>query len=838
MHDVIEQFKRAMVARGLIPPTDLIADGRIHRCDAEGKGGKGDGAYLLHMDGIPAGGIENHRDGLGWQGWRADMGRKSTPAEESAHREKIDAARRQRDAEIAQENADARAKAARLWGDAKPCENHPYLQAKGLSSAHGAKLLGNKLLIPLRDENGTLHSLQFIAPDTSKRFLSGSKTDGYYYGLGGKPGSVLVICEGFATGASIHEATGYAVAVAFTAGNLMSVARVMRSKFPDIRIIIAADDDFETEGNPGLTKAIEAAQAIGAEVAVPDFGTQRPERATDMNDLHKHFDLEAVRRCIEAAKPPSQTTASQSEASTTDPQNHAEDVDERIIQLSQLSAVNYDRIREAEAKVLGIRSATLDKLVRQARADHEQSDGMDFDEVEPWGEPIDPGSLLTELSSIIRRFIICPEETADAAALWSAMTWFMDVVQVAPIAVITAPEKRCGKSQLLFLLGRLVNRPLPSSNISPAGMFRIVDAWKPTLLIDEADAFMRDNEELRGLLNCGHTRDSAYIIRLVGDAHTPKRFNVWGAKALAGIGQLADTIMDRAVVLELRRKLPHEEVQRLRHAEPGLFNELASKLARFALDYRETVRMARPELPPALNDRAQDNWEPLLAIAEVAGGQWPERARQAALRLSEVGADGGTVGNELLADIQEVFETRNVQRIKTKDLIDALCEDEEKSWATYNRGNRITPRQVMNRLKEYGIASKNIRTGDINPSKGFERTQFEEAFLRYLATSGKNPLHRYKTPNASIHAGFAVADDPLHDPLQILSATKTGLTEGATEEPTVADYPLRSGSEILSATPKPAETLGCSGVADKTGKAANRTSSNDGWLSGGSEMVI
>jgi putative DNA primase/helicase len=809
MRDPLEQFRAAMAARDLIPPTELIADGRIHRCDAEGKNGKDDGAYLLHLDCVPAGGIENHRDGLGWQNWRADLGRKLTPAEEAAHRAKIETAREERDAEDARLKVHARAKAESMWAEATPCEAHPYPSEKRLSGSHGAKLHGDKLVIPMRDETGVLQSLQLIDAEGNKRFLHGGRIKGCYYGLGRKPEGALIVCEGFATGASIHEATGLAVAVAFNAGNLLAVAQAMRSKFPNLRIIIAADDDYETPGNPGLSKALATAQAIGGYVAVPDFGAQRPERATDMNDLHKHFNLEAVRRSVDAAKPPDEITVSQSEVSATEPKNRREDVDERVLHLSQLSVVDYDRTRVAEANALGIRSVTLDGLVRQARADNKHSDGMDFEEVEPWDEPIDPGSLLTELSSIIRRFIICPEETADAAALWSAMTWFMDVVQVAPIAVITAPEKRCGKSQLLFLLGRLVNRPLAASNITPAALFRAVDAWKPTLLIDEADAFMRDNDELRGLLNCGHTRDSAYIVRVVGDDHTPKRFNAWGAKVLAGIGHLADTIMDRAVVLELRRKLPHEEVERLRHAEPGLFDDLAAKLARFAVDYREAVRMARPELPSALNDRAQDNWEPLLAIAGVAGGQWPERAKQAALHLSECAVDGATVGNELLADIQEVFATRNVQRIKTTDLIDALCEDEEKSWATYNRGERITPRQVANHLKEYGIASKNIRMGELHPSKGFERIQFEEAFLRYLATHEKNPLHHYKTPNASINAVFGVADDP-----------------------------LRSGTENLSATVKPSETLVCSGVADKAGKTANRTSSNERWLSGTSEISI
>lgn len=235
-----------------------------------------------------------------------------------------------------------------------------------------------------------------------------------------------------------------------------------------------------------------------------------------------------------------------------------------------------------------------------------------------------------------------------------------------------------------------------------------------------------------GNANCGHTRDSAYIVRVVGDDHIPKRFNVWGAKALAGIGHLADTIMDRAITLELRRKLPNEDVVRLRHAEPGLFDELLSRLARFAHDNREALRRCRPDLPAQLHDRAQDNWEPLLGIAEICGGQWSALARRAALALSGSTDDGGTVGNELLADIREVFDTKRVAKISTADLIAELCADDEKSWSTYNRGKPLTPKQVAKRLKDYGISSKSIRTG-YEVAKGFDRSQFDEAFARYLA---------------------------------------------------------------------------------------------------------
>ena len=306
----------------------------------------------------------------------------------------------------------------------------------------------------------------------------------------------------------------------------------------------------------------------------------------------------------------------------------------------------------------------------------------------------------------------------QAAALWAAMTWLVDDVDTAALAVITAPEKRCGKSQLLTVLGKLSRRPMVASNISPAALFRVIDAWQPTLMIDEADAFMRENEELRGI--SGHKRDSAYVVRTVGEDFTPKQFSTWGAKAIAGIGHLADTLMDRAIVLDLRRKLPHENVERLRHAEPGLFDSLASRLCRFVNDNREAVRRARPDLPAQLNDRAQDNWEPLLAIADVAGSVWPKLARHAALVISGGEDDEHlTIGTELLADIKEIFESKRTERISSKELIEALCSDDEKPWATYNRGKGISPRQVSKRLMGYGISSKNIRIG-YEISKGFE----------------------------------------------------------------------------------------------------------------------
>lgn len=429
------------------------------------------------------------------------------------------------------------------------------------------------------------------------------------------------------------------------------------------------------------------------------------------------------------------------------------DDDARIAWLAQLPMMDYDRVREAEAETMGVRVSTLDKRVKAAQGEAITDDDP-LGDLTPWAHPVDGAVLLGEIADTVRKFIVCDVETARASALWAALTWFIDAVDVAPLAVITAPEKRCGKTQMLSVLGKLVRRPMSASNISAAALFRSIDAWHPTLLVDEADAFMRDNEELRGLLNSGHTRDSAYVVRVVGDDHTPTRFTTWGCKAIAGIGHLADTLMDRAIVLALRRKLAHESTDRLRHAESGLFDDLAAKLARFAQDNTEAVRRARPALPSALNDRAQDNWEPLLSIAEIAGGDWPTLARDAALILSG-GEPESTVGDELLADIREIFDGRQESKISTADLLAVLCFDAEKPWATYSRGRPLSNHQLARKLKGYGIRSKNVRIGH-DVAKGFERGQFDDAFARYL--SPLIPPAETATPlQPSNHVGFGVA---------------------------------------------------------------------------------
>lgn len=356
-------------------------------------------------------------------------------------------------------------------------------------------------------------------------------------------------------------------------------------------------------------------------------------------------------------------------------------------------------------------------------------------------ERLDPASVLDAIVSAIRRYVVMDPEQADAAALWIVMTWFIHVIQVAPLALITAPERSCGKSQLLTIFDHLVARALSVANCTASFIFRTIERDCPTLLIDEADTFLRENAELKGIINAGHTRSQAYVGRTESDGKgqlEPKRFNVWCAKAFAGISlerHLPPATMSRSIVVTLRRKRPDESVQRLRHADPALFKEIASKLEQFARSYSDQVRAARPELPDELGDRAQDNWEPLFAIAECAGTDWIARARAAALKLSKSDEESVGTGTELLKDIADIFGTTKCSRIRTSDLIGYLLSNEDAPWATYNRGKPITPRQISTLLRGFGITSKTVRLGPHDTPKGFERTQFDDAFARYVDPS-------------------------------------------------------------------------------------------------------
>ncbi|GAB6193133.1 AAA family ATPase [Desulfocastanea catecholica] len=289
-----ETFLQAMQQAGLIPPDEIIADGKIHRFPCNGRKNDTAGWYLYFGDSIPAGSFGSWRD-CPTTTWRADIGRQLTPEEEQAHRDRVKVMRQLRDAEEEKLRTECRKWCVDIWQKSKDATGeHLYLKEKGVQS-YGLKQLRDSLLIPLRDVNGTIQGMQFIPTDGSKKFKTGSAKQGNYYSIGKPQENTLLVCEGYATGASLHESTGHAVAVAFDAGNLKPVAENLRKKFPDMKLIICADNDGS---GVGRHKADEAAAAVDGMVATP------PDTGDDFNDLHQKRGLAAVKNIIESADIP------------------------------------------------------------------------------------------------------------------------------------------------------------------------------------------------------------------------------------------------------------------------------------------------------------------------------------------------------------------------------------------------------------------------------------------------------------------------------------------------------------------------------------------------------
>lgn len=412
--------------------------------------------------------------------------------------------------------------------------------------------------------------------------------------------------------------------------------------------------------------------------------------------------------------------------------------------LLKLNGLRLEEFKKRLSVLTRIRKSAFDEEVRKKKPKEEGSLGgtaMEFEEVLPWESPVDGAALFDEIEETLKRFMIMPDHAAAAIVLWVAFSHSIDFFRVSPILAITSPEMRCGKTTLLSIITQLVPKPLASSNISGPALFRSIEKWSPTLIVDEADSFLRDDEALRGIFNSGHTRTTAYVIRTVGDDHEPRRFRTWGAKAVALIGKLPATMTDRSVVIPLQRK-SKERIERLREGHSVLFSILRRKLSRWVQDNSSKLKEANPEVPENLNDRAQDNWRPLLTIADAAGEIWQEKARRTAEKLSgEIG--GGGLGVQLLADIREVISGKyeadqfihssmaNEEKFFSSVLLEEVLKLEERPWAEAYKGKGLTVNRMAHLLEPYGIRSQQIRIGSAS-KKGYLRESFEDAFSRYL----------------------------------------------------------------------------------------------------------
>jgi hypothetical protein len=337
-------------------------------------------------------------------------------------------------------------------------------------------------------------------------------------------------------------------------------------------------------------------------------------------------------------------------------------------------------------------------------------------------------------------------EAAWAATLWAAHTHFAPYLDTTPRLAVVSPEPQCGKTRLLEICELVCSRPYTAVNTSVAAMFRLVESVNPTLLFDEADTYFgpraHEHEELRGLINAGHRR-GALAWRCVGDPkHMEVRsFPAFCPVALACIGDLPATIFDRAVIIRMRRRRPDERLRpfRQRTATP-VGKAIGERLSSWAEAAGAEVGAAEPHLPDWLTDRPADVWEPLVAIADAAGGVWPARARQAARTIEAERRSGHiSLGVRLLADIRGVAGAD--EKISTNTLIERLVSLDEAPWGNI-RGKPLDARGMARRLALYGVHPKPVWVAG-ETVRGYELTDFADAFGRYLPLSpgeGLGPL--------------------------------------------------------------------------------------------------
>lgn len=344
--------------------------------------------------------------------------------------------------------------------------------------------------------------------------------------------------------------------------------------------------------------------------------------------------------------------------------------------------------------------------------------------------------LLLDLSNFIRRFVSLSRGQADVCALWVLHTWAFEAAHFTPYLNITSPLPRCGKSTLQQLLSLLVNKPWYTSRVTAAVLVRRIHKEHPTLLLDESDAAFQGNKEyaeaLRGILNSGFERNGACSMCVPPDWE-PKNFSTFCPKAIAGIGRLPDTVEDRSIPIRLQRKLPSEPCERLRLRKVGPDAEvLRQRAATWATQYQDNLDTRESEMPNELNDRQQDVCEPLVAIADLTGDDWPSRVRQALIELltgQSVRDDADLV--RLLADIRDWFEKRQIDRTTSTELVGYLKDIEESPWGDPEKGYPLTPIRLARLLKPIGVRPRDLRFPE-GTFKGYERADFEDAWARYL----------------------------------------------------------------------------------------------------------
>jgi hypothetical protein len=408
-----------------------------------------------------------------------------------------------------------------------------------------------------------------------------------------------------------------------------------------------------------------------------------------------------------------------------------EKISKVIERLSKLTPLEYDQQRDEEAKQLNVRVKTLDIEVEKERKKQERENEKDelVDGLEPCGYPVQGNHIANVIKDSLNSHLVLPKGADTAITLWVMASYAINSFRIFPKLCLSSPDKRCGKTTTLAVIQSFVDRALAISNISNSAVFRAIQDWHPTLLIDEGDTFISRNLELRGIINSGHTRSGAYVLRSQEKDGEWKlaKFSTWTPMVIAMIKKPHSTIVDRSIIIDLKRKKSNEKTIKIPIDQIEKNQTIRRELKQWSIQEANLLQEHKTDVPTLSNDRAMDNWLPLLSVADLIG--WGEIARNSMFTLNLESKDEQSVDTKLLEDIRKAFE--NKQRLFSFELINELISDVDNIWCEWNQGKPLTPNSLSRLLKPYKITPKPLRKGILN-KRGYMLSQFEDAFDRYL----------------------------------------------------------------------------------------------------------
>lgn len=410
--------------------------------------------------------------------------------------------------------------------------------------------------------------------------------------------------------------------------------------------------------------------------------------------------------------------------------------DELIANLAKMQpGIQFARERRKLAKDFGVRSSDIDEEVKALREAATVAPLYGHWVTEPWPEPVDGGSLLRDIIRRFQRHVIITDDNALTIALWLMMSWVHDDIAThSPILNINSAEPESGKSAIMGLLSFLMPKCIASVEASEAALYRAIERWQPSFCFDEFDTVLADDSKasLRSVINSGHTRGQG-VLRCIGDNHTPELFQTFAAKAIAMVGRkLPAPTLSRCIFVETRRRRKDERIEKFTHIDDAGLADLRRRLARWSTDNKETLRNANPTMPDEPQNRRADNWQLQLAIADLAGSDWGQKARAAAVKI-ENKADSRTSGVRILADIKGLFDADpEAHCMSSATIVAKLTEDPEGLWSEFSRGKPLTQNRLAKLLGPYGIANQTVAPPEGRTAKGYYRHQFEEAWSIYL----------------------------------------------------------------------------------------------------------